>query len=65
MIAFNIYSDESDIIQFVRTVVSGENIEGIDIHCLLVNIRIYGAQLSDNDIQYIQWFPKNITQSKH
>jgi hypothetical protein len=51
---FEIYSDESDIIQFVRTVVSGENSDGIDNHCLLVYIRVDSAQLPGNDVQYIQ-----------
>jgi hypothetical protein len=52
-IAFDIYSDEGDIIHFSCIVVFWVNSDGIDDHCLLVHIRSNSAQLSDNDIQYI------------
>ncbi len=51
MNTFHIYLDESDIIQFVRTVVFWENSDSIDVKYLLVHIQDCGAQLSDNDFQ--------------
>ncbi len=62
---FNVYVNKSDIIHFVRTVEFWKNSDGIDLDCLLVYIRIRGAQLSSNDLQFTYWFPRKIMFKKH